>query len=411
MRISHSGQGFWKKCLPLVDILSTGIYSPFGLYQNWGLTGLFPGIKIDGRSEVPIYRQISEQIAAMIRSGRLRPGEHLPPERELALRLHIARGTVKKAYESLVNRRYIVAARGKGSMVTPELAPGEDNDAVFSPGLTEAGIAENKVDSGASVSTAVAVRAIDAEKPAGRIDVAGRVLGDAIISLEELGFSFGQIKDLFVLKLEQRREQVAAVSIAAVDCNPESLGIYQKQLAVLTHKSPAQILLSVLREAGSAETVLAPFDLILTTSNHVEELQQLAPSVAHKIVGVIVSPIQETLIALARLGNGSRAGVLHQSERFFSIIRGWLQKSGFQGEIRGFNISTGSDDDLAGFVADRSVLIVPPGFVAQLQSGQLKSINRFRLDGGQVIDFEYQIERGSLLHLEELIRRLLKTRK
>ncbi|GAB1352236.1 hypothetical protein MASR1M12_09670 [Erysipelotrichia bacterium] len=99
-------------------------------------------LKIDESSEVPIYRQISEQIAALIRSGRLRRGEHLPPERELALQLKIARGTVKKAYESLVNQRYIVAARGRGSTVTLDTEsefPDESADSrVGSSGLTRA---------------------------------------------------------------------------------------------------------------------------------------------------------------------------------------------------------------------------------------------------------------------------------
>ncbi len=373
---------------------------------------MFPGIKIDNRSETPIYRQISEQIAAMIRSGRLRPGEHLPPERELALRLHIARGTVKKAYESLVHRRYIVAARGKGSMVTPGFADDKSGAAELSGAWHDTDMESSKRKNDFEVLAGAGSKGwMTADGTVSRMDNAGQILGDAIISLEELGFSFSQIRDLFGLMLERRREQVAAVSIVAVDCNPEALGIYQKQLAVLTHKSPAQILLSELREPGVATKVLSPFDLILTTSNHVEELQLLAPEAAQKLVGVIVSPTQATLIALARLGNNCRAGVLHQSERFFSIIRGWLQKSGFQGEVLGFNISGNQVEELADFVAGRSVLIVPPGYAAQLQSGQLKVLNRFRLDGGQLIDFEYQIERGSLLHLEELIRRLLKTRK
>lgn len=78
--------------------MSIGIYSPIGLDQNsTGANKLHLRLKIDESSEAPIYKQISEQIAALIKSGRLRRGEHLPPERELALQLKIARGTVKKS--------------------------------------------------------------------------------------------------------------------------------------------------------------------------------------------------------------------------------------------------------------------------------------------------------------------------
>jgi len=465
-------------------------------------------LKIDESSEAPIYKQISEQIAALIKSGRLRRGEHLPPERELALQLKIARGTVKKAYESLVNQRYIVAARGRGSTVTLDTEsefPDESADSrVGSSGLTRAngdlhqrpvglseanshknglvGVAKSPNDrennqigqknglsdrsGGHGVHTdgtldldqsehlqANGIRGRNelwpgTEKlelptgqsksgaggresargdwennpaetvsdnvsvPLSRAEQADRILTDAIISLEDLGFNYKQINDLFGLMLARRREQVSRFAIASVDCNPEALGIYQKQLAMLTHMNTARILLTDLHAAASADAMLEPFDLILTTSNHVDELRKMAPKMSGKVVPVIVAPTQATLIALARLETGSRAGVLHQSGRFLSIIRGWLQKSGFQGDVKGFNTERETAEELEGFVSDRSVLVTPPGFAAQLSGEHLRVINRFRMNGGQLIDFEYQIERGSLLHLEELIRSLInKTRK
>lgn len=396
-------------------------------------------LKIDESSEAPIYRQISEQIATLIRSGKLRRGEHLPPERELALQLKIARGTVKKAYESLVNQRYIVAARGRGSTVTldtesgsPDESPEESADnSVGSTGVNRSnddphqrhvdlsgtnspenglvGMANFPSDRGNNPAVNVS------GNPAAslsRAEQADRILTDAIIGLEDLGFNYKQINDLFGLMLVRRREQVSRFAIASVDCNPEALGIYQKQLAMLTHMNTARILLNDLHVAASADAMLEPFDLILTTSNHVEELRKLAPKMAGKVVPVIVAPTQATLIALARLEAGSRAGVLHQSGRFFSIIRGWLQKSGFQGDVKGFNTGLETAEELESFVSDRTVLVTPPGFAAQLSGEHLRVINRFRMNGGQLIDFEYQIERGSLLHLEELIRSLInKTRK
>lgn len=471
--------------------MSIGIYSPIGLYQNIpGANKLYLRLKIDESSETPIYRQISEQIAALIRSGRLRRGEHLPPERELALQLKIARGTVKKAYESLVHQRYIVAARGRGSTVALD-TEGEvydepaDTHADYksedlgsdtrrkAAGSSGAGSRENRQNGSANgkshlaktqtertngsgdpdevsanlangirsrslgdnlrvlkgrnqlrpdteefepvigaSGSAVAENAAGASSYPSRAEQADQILTDAIIDLEDLGFNYKQINDLFGLMLARRREQVSHFAIASVDCNPEALGIYQKQLAMLTHMNTARILLTDLHAAASADAMLEPFDLILTTSNHVEELRKLAPKMAGKVVPVIVAPTQATLIALARLENGSRAGVLHQSGRFFSIIRGWLQKSGFQGDVKGFNTELETAEEFESFVSDRSVLVTPPGFAAQLSGEHLRVINRFRLNGGQLIDFEYQIERGSLLHLEELIRSLInQTRK
>lgn len=421
----------------MVDFFLLGIYSPFWTIPIGVDHQVNLWLSIDHRSAAPIYRQISEQIAAMIKAGKLLHGEHLPPERELALQLKIARGTVKKAYESLVQQKYIIAARGKGSTVSggaDGYSGGGQSLSVVSGGNagetssireglsgfaddegTKKNLASSEINfvDRSNVSSAVdrSASGKEALNPRNahlsRHEQAVKLLAASIIKVEELGFSYRQISDLFGLMLSQREEQVGRFAIAAVDCNPEALGIYQRQLAMLTHMSTARFLLSALHSSASADAILAPFDLILTTSNHVDELRQLAPAAAGKIVPVIVAPTRETLIALARLENGSRAGVIFQSGRFFSIIKGWLQRSGYRGEAAGLDTLSASESEFERFVADRSVLIVPPGFAAQLSSVQLHALNNFRQNGGQLIDFEYQIERGSLLHLEELIKSLL----
>ncbi|HEU5110003.1 MAG TPA: GntR family transcriptional regulator, partial [Micromonosporaceae bacterium] len=52
-----------------------------------------------------IYHQLREAIL----DGRLRPGERLPPTRELAARLEVARNTVSVAYERLTAEGFLLA--------------------------------------------------------------------------------------------------------------------------------------------------------------------------------------------------------------------------------------------------------------------------------------------------------------
>ncbi|MCI0545894.1 MAG: GntR family transcriptional regulator, partial [Candidatus Rokubacteria bacterium] len=54
----------------------------------------------DGR---PIYQRIAEGIRGEVEASRLRPGERLPPIRELARRLGVNRDTVALAYEALAS--------------------------------------------------------------------------------------------------------------------------------------------------------------------------------------------------------------------------------------------------------------------------------------------------------------------
>src|SRR6185295_4707017 len=74
--------------------------------------------KLDHAAEVPLYRQLSEQIAHQIRSGLLARGERLPATRELAGQLGLNRTTVSAAYEILESEGLIDGQVGRGSFVT-----------------------------------------------------------------------------------------------------------------------------------------------------------------------------------------------------------------------------------------------------------------------------------------------------
>jgi GntR family transcriptional regulator len=69
-------------------------------------------------SELPIYRQLMRQITDAVAGGRLRPGDQLPSQRDLAERLVISPLTVKKAYDELEREGLIQTRRGRGTFVT-----------------------------------------------------------------------------------------------------------------------------------------------------------------------------------------------------------------------------------------------------------------------------------------------------
>jgi DNA-binding transcriptional regulator YhcF (GntR family) len=58
-------------------------------------------ISLSRKSDVPLQRQIAEQIVFLISTGKLRPGQQLPSVRSLAVRLKIHHNTVSKAYGEL----------------------------------------------------------------------------------------------------------------------------------------------------------------------------------------------------------------------------------------------------------------------------------------------------------------------
>ncbi len=84
-------------------------------------------ISIDGRSGVPFYRQIIDQVLLSIADGRLRPGERLPTVRQLAIDLQVNPNTVSRAYRELEIRGVVTTQRGTGTFVAAE--PGVAKDA------------------------------------------------------------------------------------------------------------------------------------------------------------------------------------------------------------------------------------------------------------------------------------------
>ncbi len=73
---------------------------------------------IHAGNDMPIYRQIANQVVDAIGDGRLVEGDRLPSHRELGEQLVIAPLTVKKAYDTLESEGLVRSARGRGTFVT-----------------------------------------------------------------------------------------------------------------------------------------------------------------------------------------------------------------------------------------------------------------------------------------------------
>ena len=80
-----------------------------------------PFIMLDGKSALPLYRQIYEAIRHAILSGNLRPTAPLPATRLLSKELGVSRMTVINAYDQLFAEGYLEAKTGAGTYVAAHL--------------------------------------------------------------------------------------------------------------------------------------------------------------------------------------------------------------------------------------------------------------------------------------------------
>jgi len=68
----------------------------------------------------PKYKAIAQQIAAAVGSGALKPGDRLPPQRELAWALECTVGTISRAYAEAEKRGLLGGEVGRGTYVREE---------------------------------------------------------------------------------------------------------------------------------------------------------------------------------------------------------------------------------------------------------------------------------------------------
>lgn len=69
----------------------------------------------------PLYLQLHRRLAEAIASGRLKPGDSLTPEREMAAITGLSRVTVRKGVATLVASGQLVQKRGSGTFVAPKV--------------------------------------------------------------------------------------------------------------------------------------------------------------------------------------------------------------------------------------------------------------------------------------------------
>ena len=312
---------------------------------------------IEKNSTVSIYQQLINQVTRKVQNGELPSGKKLPTVRELADQLGIARGTVKQAYEELERKGIITMTRGKGTFIREQA----------------------RQESSAKVRAMAAIE---------------RLLDE----MESLSFSPQEIQMFFNLKMRERMERDDNVCIIFIDCNPETLANIINQISVLPNIEAHKLLLN---NALKEPFVIDDFaDLVITTSTHMNQLSSVVSN-KEKLVQVVTAPSSPTVAKMAMIG-GKSVGILCASETYSHIILRSMQNL----ELSCKNIETflfGSAAHLDTFLRHKDVLIVPNDFLLFCSRTEGDLIRQADQLGKTVIRYNYQIDGGSFLNVQEKI--------
>src|SRR5215831_17422188 len=108
----------WSSCSLVPEMVRIRGQGADPLYQQRAARAMAPlPLELDRAGKTPLAVQIYGAIREAIVTGRLVPGAKLPSWRDLAIQLGISRGTVRVAYERLMNEELAIGKGAAGTRV------------------------------------------------------------------------------------------------------------------------------------------------------------------------------------------------------------------------------------------------------------------------------------------------------
>ena len=314
--------------------------------------------QINPQLNIPIYRQLVDSIENAIKTGKMAREERLPTVQELSEQLGIARGTIKRVYDELERLGLIEKLQGRGTFVS------------YCPPQVQ-----------------------------NRKEQAMTAIDELLDRLEAMGFSPAETEIFLNLKLRQRAEQSDPIKIAVLECNPENLSRMAEQL-----RSLGQVdIYSYLTE--NVETypykLTEDMDLLVTTVSHADLIEELV-SEPKKVAKVVLRLSPYCLAEIAKLPEGSSVGILCSSLRFGQMLEKTATDYGSELLLLP-PVSLTSGEEIQEYLQNVSAILLPPGYEKYCSASQRKCLADYK---GTVILCGYEMDEGSILYLQERVRKL-----
>jgi len=93
--------------------------------------------RLDRQSGLPVYRQLVDQVRQALRLGILRPGDQLPPVRDVVEQIAINPNTVHRAYRELEHQGLVEGQTGRGTFIRRSLPGLSQHDLALQKQLVE----------------------------------------------------------------------------------------------------------------------------------------------------------------------------------------------------------------------------------------------------------------------------------
>jgi len=301
-------------------------------------------------SDIPIYKQLVDQINAEIRSGVLKTGTQLPTVREMADRLGLSLGTVKRAYDLLQEMGDIEMTRRRGTFV-------------------------KYVRQGRDSRKLQAMTAIDR----------------MIRQLTDLNFSPAEINIFVNLKMREWGLRWSGIRIAVVTEYPDMSRYIEKQLQLVGN---ATVMVWDARQVRDYPYNLdEQSDVILASRENVRWLENVLPD-RSKLICVAFGMNKQSLVGIASASG--KIGVLMTDESTHSLALSHLSPNAR------YLIPMNSLPPVEE-LRRLDGLLVPFGMEDMVDDPVFRKHNK-------LVVLRYGIDEGSMIYLEERIARIREER-
>lgn len=297
-------------------------------------------IKIDRKSRVPIYIQIKDQIINEIKNGKLKIGEKLPTERELAQKLNISRNTISNTYNLLEQEGILVSYQGRGTFVSEEEKTWKNqtiNDKIL------------------------------------------KIIDLALDQALEIGLDTEEFLSLVQDRVKKKEAIIQNANVLFIECNTEQARLFAKELSNITNLNLIPLTISeIVNMNEEIKEIIDKHQIIITPFSHVNEVKDLIDDNEKEIFGVAVNPSLKTIVKIAKYPKGTKYGLISLSNKFCLQVDYALKTAGLK-EINIKNLTSTNQEDILDLIEESDVIIVSPGRDEEIRKlvGNKKDIIRF----------------------------------
>ena len=291
-------------------------------------------------------RQLRELLVHRIASGQYPLGAQLPGTRDLAMDVGANRNTVAKVYGELAREGLLKIVTGRGAFV---------------------------------------VGRVDAAGGQEPVEQLGRLLDDAVRRARLFGLARADVLQLAEERIKAGYEE-GAPRVCFIECNPYDARLASGELATQLGMPVRSMLYTDIPTSAPIDA-----DIAATSFFHLAEVDRMLNGRGARVIGVNMLPDSDALLALARLPEGTKVGIVAANEsgveRFSFLVRTYCRA-----EIR--SLITPADASLDELVGWAGVLVSSLSCAVQVSA---------RADGRQVIVLAFHVDPESARYLRTKI--------